>query len=170
VSNAEMPPNLEPRKNAHPWPVVLKRIRLPLARVATASTVRRAAGSGPRSCSPMASGKAWSSSISWGGRLRFSQICRLLPSVTRRMLTNQLRELEADGFVERRVYAAGHRAFGAALLKVRLTVPSPDMLTTTSSCGAGHCVWTRLPVRTISPARNALPRSARLLASHAKAL
>ena len=40
-----------------------------------------------------------------GGTLRFNQIRRLLPSVTQRMLTNQLRELEADGFVERRVYA-----------------------------------------------------------------
>jgi len=35
-----------------------------------------------------------------GGRLRFSQIRRLLPSVMHRMLTNQLRELDADGFVE----------------------------------------------------------------------
>src|SRR5215210_5274918 len=104
------------------------------------------------------------------GRLRFSQIRRLLPSVTHRMLTNQLRELEADGFVERRVYAPGHREIGATLLKVRLTVPSPAMLTTTSSCGAGHCVWTRLPVRTICPARSALPRPTRLLASHVKAL
>ena len=40
-----------------------------------------------------------------GGRLRFSQIRRLLPSVMHYMLTDQLRELEADGFVERRVYA-----------------------------------------------------------------
>src|SRR3954471_9458354 len=83
---------------------------------------------------------------------------------------DQLRALEADRFMERRVYAAGHRACGAALLKVRPTVPSPEMLTTTPSCGAGHCVWTRLPVRTISPARSALPRPARLLANHANAL
>ncbi len=37
--------------------------------------------------------------------LRFSQLRRLLPSVTQRMLTNQLRELEADGFLQRRIYA-----------------------------------------------------------------
>src|SRR3954467_8442847 len=85
-------------------------------------------------------------------------------------VVDQLRELEADGFVEPRVYTPGHQAIGAEPLKVRLTVPSPAMLTTTSSWGAGHCVWTRLPVRTICTARTAFPRPTRLLASHAKAL
>jgi DNA-binding HxlR family transcriptional regulator len=37
--------------------------------------------------------------------LRFSEIRRKLPTVTQRMLTNQLRELEADGLVGRRVFA-----------------------------------------------------------------
>ncbi len=37
--------------------------------------------------------------------LRFNEIRRLLPSVTQRMLTNQLRELEADGLVHREVFA-----------------------------------------------------------------
>jgi hypothetical protein len=53
--------------------------------------------------------------------------------------------------------------------KVTLTEPSPEMITVTSSPAAGHCVWTRLPVRTIWPACSASPRSARLLASHASA-
>lgn len=37
--------------------------------------------------------------------LRFNQLRRYLPRITQRMLTHQLRELEADGLVVRTVYA-----------------------------------------------------------------
>ncbi len=40
-----------------------------------------------------------------GGRKRFGELRRLTPNATERMITLQLRELEADGVVSRHVYA-----------------------------------------------------------------
>lgn len=39
------------------------------------------------------------------GKKRFMELTRLIPSATQRMLTLQLRELEADGLVTRNVFA-----------------------------------------------------------------
>lgn len=38
------------------------------------------------------------------GKLRFNAICRLTPAATPRMITLQLRELEADGIISRTIY------------------------------------------------------------------
>jgi len=39
------------------------------------------------------------------GTLRFSELTRLIPAASEKMITQQLRELERDGIVSRRVYA-----------------------------------------------------------------
>jgi DNA-binding HxlR family transcriptional regulator len=38
------------------------------------------------------------------GKLRFNALCRVTPSATPRMITLQLRELEADGIIKRTVF------------------------------------------------------------------
>lgn len=52
-------------------------------------------------------GGKYKSLILWhlsGKILRFSQLHRLVPESTPKMLTQQLRELEADGLISRKVY------------------------------------------------------------------
>jgi DNA-binding HxlR family transcriptional regulator len=52
-------------------------------------------------------GGKWKAQILWWLQQRtwrFAELRRQLPGITEKMLTQQLRELEADGIVDRRVY------------------------------------------------------------------
>ncbi len=53
-------------------------------------------------------GGKWKPIILWrlgtDGTLRFSQLSRIMPNITQKMLTQQLRELEADGMLKRTVW------------------------------------------------------------------
>lgn len=54
-------------------------------------------------------GGKWKPIIIWHlgtkGTHRFNELKRLMPSITQKMLTQQLRELESDNLVTRKVYA-----------------------------------------------------------------
>jgi DNA-binding HxlR family transcriptional regulator len=53
-------------------------------------------------------GGKWKALILWWLQertWRFAELRRQIPGITEKMLTQQLRELEADGIIERRVYA-----------------------------------------------------------------
>jgi DNA-binding HxlR family transcriptional regulator len=55
-------------------------------------------------------GKRWTGAIllvMMGGPLRFSQIKQLVPDLSDRLLSERLKELEAEGIVERRVIDGG---------------------------------------------------------------
>ena len=52
-------------------------------------------------------GGKWKPIIIWAihsGHNRFGEMQRQIPSVTKKMLTNQLRELEVDGLITRKVF------------------------------------------------------------------
>jgi DNA-binding HxlR family transcriptional regulator len=62
----------------------------------------------PVECTLDIIGGKWKCVILWHvrGRVRrFSELRRLIPGATQKMITTQLRQLERDGLIERKVYA-----------------------------------------------------------------
>ena len=75
------------------------------ARLRTRS--RRPAGC-PAEATLQVIGGRWKTLILWHlfqGSKRFSVLMRVISGITQKMLTQQLREMEADGIVHRKVYA-----------------------------------------------------------------
>lgn len=64
-----------------------------------------------------------------GGTYRFNELMRALKGVTQKVLTSQLRDLEADGLVQRKVYAEVPPRVEYSLTPLGLTlVPVLDQL------------------------------------------
>jgi DNA-binding HxlR family transcriptional regulator len=57
-----------------------------------------------------------------GGTLRFNELKRELHGVTQRVLTHQLRDLEADGLVARKIYAEVPPRVEYSLTKLGMTL------------------------------------------------
>ena len=96
-------------------------------------------------------GGKWKSLILWQlsfKTLRFSQLKRRLSKVTQKMLTQQLRELERDGLIHRKVYAEVPPRVEYSLTQLGISVIpilqlmyqwGQDYLITTEKVAADNC-------------------------------
>jgi len=73
------------------------------------------------------------------GEKRFSELRRLIPPVTQKMLTQQLRELERDGIVSRKVHAVVPPRVDYALTPYGETLK--PVLEAITAWGRAHARW-----------------------------
>jgi len=73
------------------------------------------------------------------GTLRFSEVKRSIPNITQKMLTQQLRELEADGVVSRKVYAQVPPKVEYSLTELGQSVM--PVIESLCKWGAGYAQW-----------------------------
>jgi Predicted transcriptional regulators len=96
-------------------------------------------------------GGKWKMVILWhlrNGILRFNEIRRLMPGITQKMLTQQLRELEDNGIVSRTVYPVVPPKVEYALTdEGKKLIPVLDMLCNWSTTYAGaHGISCGFPI------------------------
>ena len=92
------------------------------------------------------------------GTLRFNALRRRIPSVTQRMLTRQLRELEEDGLINRTVHAAVPPRVDYALTPLGESLaPVIDAL---QAWGAQHVVCENGTRSVMQPKQDAEPKAA----------
>ena len=84
-------------------------------------------------------GGKWKPIIMWTVRCctrRFGEIKKMIPGITQKMLTQQLRELERDGIINRKVYPVVPPMVEYSLTEYgRTLIP---ILDTMAEWGAGH--------------------------------
>jgi len=103
-------------------------------------------------------GGKWKPLILWhlheGGDMRFSALRRTMPVITQKMLTQQLRELEADGLVSRTVFAEVPPRVEYGLTDLgRGSIPILESL-----CRFGRAFEERFGVEDAAPAADAASR------------
>lgn len=87
-------------------------------------------------------GGKWKTSIIWILHLKphhFAELRRLLPGVSEKVLTQQLRQLEADGLISRRAYGEVPPRVEYAITPLGLSLN--DAVTTMSLWGKRHEAW-----------------------------
>jgi DNA-binding HxlR family transcriptional regulator len=87
-------------------------------------------------------GGKWKTSLIWELHLRpnrFAELRRLLPGISEKVLTQQLRQMEADGLISRRVYdqVPPHVEYSITPLGLSLN----DAVTAMSAWGKQHEAW-----------------------------
>ena len=103
-------------------------------------------------------GGKWKPIILWhlgtDGTKRFGELRRLMPNVTQKMLTQQLRELASDGLVTRTVYAEVPPRVEYGLTELgRRVIPILESL-----CRFGRAFEERFGVEDAAPAADAASR------------
>ncbi len=84
-------------------------------------------------------GGKWKPIIMWtvrGAARRFGEIRKMIPGITQKMLTQQLRELERDGIISRKVYAVVPPMVEYSLTEYGRTLT--PILDAMAEWGAGH--------------------------------